>query len=56
MAKQQSFADKAKGKAKADTISVKCIVSLYDENTKAWKFRERMVKVKDAKEIESMQF
>ena len=56
MAKQQSFADKAKGKVKSDTIAVKCIVSSYDETTKAWKFRERMVKVKDPKEIESMKF
>jgi hypothetical protein len=56
MAKQQSFADKSKGKLKSDTISVKCIVSSFDENTKAWKFRERMVKVKDPKEIETMSF
>ena len=56
MAKQQTFADKSKGKAKSEFISVKCIVSAYDDGTKAWKFRERMVKVKDPKELETMKF
>lgn len=56
MAKQQSFADKAKGKVKSDTTSVKCIVSVYDEARGTWKFRERIVKVKDMKELDSMKF
>jgi hypothetical protein len=54
MAKTQSFADKAKGKAKSDTVMVKCITSVYDEERKSWKFRRRMVRVKDLKEVESM--
>ena len=56
MAKQQTFADKAKGKVKADHIAVKCIVSVFDEGTQSWKFRERIIKVKDAKELEAMKF
>lgn len=56
MAKQQTFADKAKGKAKSDTIMVKCIATVFDENSKTWKFRERMVRVKDVKEAEETKF
>ena len=54
MAKQQSFADKSKGKEKSDTVSVKCVFSIFDESKGTWKFRERMVRVKDIKEAESV--
>ncbi|MBL0177269.1 MAG: hypothetical protein IPP94_18825 [Ignavibacteria bacterium] len=54
MAKTQTFADKAKGKSKSDVVSYKCVVSIFDENTNSWKFRSKMVKAKDPKEIESM--
>jgi hypothetical protein len=56
MAKQQTFADKAKGKQKADTVMVKCIATVFDDGSKTWKFRERMVRVKDVKDVESMKF
>jgi hypothetical protein len=56
VAKQQSFADKSKGKTKSDTSFVKCIVSMPDERKGTWKFREKMVKVKDPKDIQNMQF
>ncbi len=56
MAKQQSFADKVKGKSKSDHLSVKCIISYKDEQTGTWKFRERFVKVKEISEIDKMNF
>jgi hypothetical protein len=56
VAKQQSFADKSKGKLKSDVISVKCIVSVFDENSGSWKFREKLVKVKDVKDLQTMKF
>jgi hypothetical protein len=56
MAKTQSFADKAKGKVKADTVAVKCIVSFQDETSGTWKFREKLIKVKATKEILTMKF
>lgn len=55
MAKQQTFADKAKGKGpKSELQTVKCIVSYKDEQTGTWKFRERRVKVKDVNDLDSM--
>jgi len=56
VAKQQSFADKVKGKSKSDHLSVKCIISYKDEQTGTWKFRERFVKVKEISEIDKMNF
>ncbi|MBI5648187.1 MAG: hypothetical protein HY962_14745 [Ignavibacteriae bacterium] len=56
MAKQQSFADKSKSKSKSEFTSFKCIVSQYDAESGGWKFREKMVKVKDPKDIETMKF
>jgi hypothetical protein len=56
MAKQQSFADKSKGKVKSDSVAVKCFVSVQDEATGTWKFREKLVKVKETKDILSMKF
>jgi len=53
VAKQQTFGDKAKGKVKSDTISVKCIFSVQDETKGTWKFKERVVRVKDVKDAES---
>ncbi len=55
MAKQQTFADKAKGKAKSDFAVYKCVIPVFDTTTSSWKFRQRIVKAKDPKEIESMQ-
>ena len=54
MAKQQTFGDKARGKVKSDTMNVKCVFSIYDEAKGTWKFKERVVRVKDVKEAESM--
>lgn len=57
MAKQQSFADKAaKGKTKVDFVMVRTIVSEYDEKTEAWKFREKMVRVKNTADLANMTF
>ena len=56
MAKQQSFADKSKVKGKSDLVSIKMIVSVLDEEKNTWKFREKIIQVKNAKEIQSMKF
>ncbi len=56
MAKQQSFADKAKAKSKSDTQTIKCVVSVFDQKSGSWKFRERFMQVKDQKEIENLKF
>ena len=56
MAKTQSFADKAKGKKKSDKVSIKVIMSVLDEEKNTWKYREKIVQVKSAKEIQSMKF
>jgi len=55
MSKSKTFADKAKGKVKADTIAVKCIFSVKDEQTGGWKFRESIRKVHDVAEIEKLE-
>ena len=54
VAKKQTFADKSKGKEKADNVSIKCIVSVYDDTTQSWKFREKMVRVANANELQNM--
>jgi hypothetical protein len=56
VAKQQSFADKSKSKKQSDHVDVKCIVSQYDEATKSWKFRERMVQVASTNDLKDMKF
>jgi hypothetical protein len=54
VAKKQSFADKSKTKEKADMVSIKCVVSVFDENSQSWKFREKMVRVKSASDLADM--
>ncbi len=50
MAKQQSFADKAKGKKKQDFIMVKVVKSIStDKGT--FKFNERFVKLSDISKV-----
>jgi hypothetical protein len=50
MAKQQSFADKAKGKKKQDFTMVKVVKSIStDKGT--FKFNERFVKLSDISKI-----
>lgn len=50
MAKQQSFADKAKSKKKQDSIMVKVVKSVgTDKGT--FKFNERFVKLSDISKI-----
>jgi hypothetical protein len=56
VAKQQSFADKAKGKVKSEEQSIKCVFAVYDEVTKSWKFRQQMRRVKSAADIENLKF
>lgn len=46
MAKQQSFADKAKAKAKSNFINVKFVKTVRTENGN-YKFQEKFVKVDD---------
>jgi hypothetical protein len=50
MAKQQSFADKAKGKKKQDFIMVKVVKSV-GTNKGTFKFNERFVKLSDISKI-----
>lgn|GEM_PF-283161 len=54
MAKQQSFADKLKGKKKDTNIVVKFVLSEKDEAKQTWKFRERYLHVKDTAELETV--
>jgi len=56
VAKKQTFTDKSKGKEKSDLVSIKCIVSTFDEDTQAWKFREKMMRVKSANDLADMKF
>ena len=56
MAKKQTFADKSKAKEKEDGVSIKTIVSVYDESTKSWKFRERMLRVASVNDLQNMKF
>jgi hypothetical protein len=50
MAKQQSFADKAKAKVKTSGISVKLIKSIKTPKG-TYKFNERYVKISDISKI-----
>ncbi|MGK9475678.1 hypothetical protein [Melioribacter sp. OK-6-Me] len=53
MAKQQSFADKAKSKAKAAFVNVKVVSTVKSENGK-YKFQERFVKLDDVNKVTSI--
>ncbi len=50
MAKQQSFADKAKGKKKVDGVTVKVIKSVKTDDG-AYKFNEKFVKLADISKV-----
>ncbi len=50
MAKQQSFADKAKAKKKADKITVKLIKSVKTEKG-TYKFQEKFVQLDDISRV-----
>lgn len=50
MAKQQSFADKAKGKKKTEGITVKVIKSVKSEKG-SYKFNEKFVKLADISKV-----
>jgi hypothetical protein len=50
MAKQQSFADKAKGKKKVDHISVKLIKTVKTAKG-SYKFNEKFVKIDDISKV-----
>lgn len=50
MAKTQSFADKAKGKKKADHITVKLIKSVKTEKG-TYKFNEKYVQLEDISKV-----
>ncbi len=50
MAKQQSFADKSKTKAKAGGISVKLIKSIKTSKG-TYKFNEKFVKISDISKV-----
>lgn len=50
MAKSKSFADKAKGKKKADHITVKFIKSVKSEKG-TYKFREKFVRLDNINKI-----
>ena len=56
MAKQQTFADKSKGKKEAEGVVIKCIVSQFDDVTQSWKFRERMVHTASTADLKDMKF
>lgn len=56
MAKTQTFTDKNKKGSKSEFTFFKAVFPVKDEATGGWKFRERMVRVKDPKDIESMKF
>lgn len=50
MAKQQSFADKAKGKKKVEGVTVKVIKSMKTESG-SHKFNEKFVKLADISKV-----
>jgi len=50
MAKQQTFADKAKGKAKRSEITVKVVKAIKSEKG-SYKFSERFVKLQDVNQV-----
>lgn len=50
MAKQQSFADKSKAKAKANFVTVKYVKTVKTDAGK-YKFHERLVKLQDVSKV-----
>jgi len=50
MAKQQSFADKAKGKKKVEGVTVKVIKSMKTDGG-SYKFHEKFVKLTDISKV-----
>lgn len=50
MAKQQSFADKAKGKTKSNKVAVKFIKTVKSENG-SYKFQEKFVQLDDIAKV-----
>jgi hypothetical protein len=56
VAKTQTFTDKSKKGGKSEFTFFKTVYAVQDEATGTWKFRERMVRVKDPKDIETMKF
>ncbi len=54
MAKQQSFADKAKGKKKAAFITVK-VVKVVKNQQGNYKFQERFVNIDDISKVTTIQ-
>ena len=53
MAKQQTFADKSKGKAKASTVTVK-VVKTYKTEKGDYKFNEKFVQLDDLSKIDTI--
>ena len=53
MAKQQSFADKAKGKKKSSHITVKFVKTVRTEKG-SYKFQERLVKLDDPNKVTTL--
>ena len=53
MAKQQSFADKAKGKKKASHITVKFVKTVKSEKG-SYKFQEKYVKLDDVNKVTTL--
>jgi hypothetical protein len=54
MAKQQSFADKAKGKKKSNEINVK-VVKTFKTEKGNYKFQEKFVKLDDINKVTSIE-
>lgn len=50
MAKQQTFDQKAKAKAKPDFVNVKCIKAVKQEDG-YYKFEEKFIKLKDINDV-----
>lgn len=53
MAKQQTFADKAKGKKKADFICVKVVKTMKSEKG-SYFFKESIHKIPDINQVETL--
>ncbi len=53
MAKQQTFADKAKGKAKKTEVTVKVVKAVKGEKG-SYKFSEKFVKLQDVNQVTSI--
>lgn len=50
MAKQQTFADKAKGKSKSNTVAVKVVKTIKTESG-SYKFQERFIQLDDVSKV-----